>query len=171
MTLVPLSWSTALSILQEGLLVSTLPTAFLKFTDPPTTVIGPLLSFRPNDYFEAWCHRPHDHWRWRKWFYRNSTAAELFELPFPIRWDHAIGLEGLIEVPFEARREQQIAPCERGPLRFFELHAIEKTESRQRDADDLVSGQKTREQLRKENGAFSFPPGAVRLDYSGRRRF
>ena len=164
-----LSWSDALSLLQGGFLVSTLPTAFLRFVDPPTTVIGPLLHLRSNDYFEAGCERPHDRWRWRKIFYSDSTAEELFKLPFPVRWDHVVGLEGLIEVPFESRREQRIAPCKRGILTFSEKRTLEKAESRQQDADDLASGRKTREQLRKENGAFAFPPELVTVDYSGRK--
>lgn len=35
--------------------------------------------------------------------------------------------------------------------------ALEKERSRQRDAEELANGTKTREQLRRENGAFAFP--------------
>ena len=100
-----LTWNEALLLLQEGFLVSRLPIAVLRFVDPPTTIVGPLIYLREQDYFEAWCERPHDRWRWRAFFNMDSSALGLFELPFKVRHDHVIGLEGLIEVPFEFRKE------------------------------------------------------------------
>lgn len=42
--------------------------------------------------------------------------------------------------------------------------ALEKQRSREADVQALASGEKTRDQLRDENGAFAFPPERVRLD-------
>lgn len=44
--------------------------------------------------------------------------------------------------------------------------ARQKAAAREQDRLDLESGRKTREQLRKENGAFGFPPGSVRIDFT-----
>jgi hypothetical protein len=44
--------------------------------------------------------------------------------------------------------------------------AAEKAASREADARALASGEKTREQLRAENGAFAFPRERVRVDLS-----
>lgn len=44
--------------------------------------------------------------------------------------------------------------------------AAEKAASREADARALASGEKTREQLRAENGAFAFPRERVRIDVS-----
>lgn len=44
--------------------------------------------------------------------------------------------------------------------------AHEKAASREADARALASGEKSREQLRAENGAFAFPPDRIRLDFS-----
>ena len=44
--------------------------------------------------------------------------------------------------------------------------AREKEASRESDANALATGQKSREQLRSENGAFAFPRERVRLDLS-----
>ena len=43
---------------------------------------------------------------------------------------------------------------------------LEKQASREADAQALASGEKTQDQLCAENGAFAFPPGRVRLDFS-----
>lgn len=45
-----------------------------------------------------------------------------------------------------------------------EERAAEKQCSRDEDAEALRTGTKTREQLRKENGAFAFPDAVVHLD-------
>jgi hypothetical protein len=45
-----------------------------------------------------------------------------------------------------------------------EQRAREKQASRERDEADLASGRKTREQLRRENGAFAFL--RVRIDFA-----
>jgi len=44
--------------------------------------------------------------------------------------------------------------------------ACEKAASREMDARALASGQKSREQLRVENGAFGFPRERVRVDFA-----
>ena len=44
--------------------------------------------------------------------------------------------------------------------------AREKAASREADARALASGEKSREELRAENGAFGFPPERVRVDFS-----
>jgi hypothetical protein len=52
-----------------------------------------------------------------------------------------------------------------------QARAAEKQASRDQDAADIASGRKTVEQLRVENGAFSFPPEMVTITfrYSGRK--
>lgn len=54
-------------------------------------------------------------------------------------------------------RVESYSPAER---------AREKAVSREADARALASGEKSREQLRVENGAFAFPPERIRLDFS-----
>jgi hypothetical protein len=44
--------------------------------------------------------------------------------------------------------------------------ALEKQLSREADARALASGEKTRDQLRAENGAFAFPRERVHVDFS-----
>lgn len=48
--------------------------------------------------------------------------------------------------------------------------AREKQASRDADEQALASGEKTREQLRIENGAFAFPRERIRIDFSKARR-
>lgn len=57
------------------------------------------------------------------------------------------------------------------PLETYDprARAAEKAAAREADVRALASGEKTREQLRAENGAFSFPPERVRVDFSGAR--
>jgi hypothetical protein len=43
------------------------------------------------------------------------------------------------------------------------VRALEKQKSRDEDAQALLDGSKTREDLRRENGAFAFPRHLVRL--------
>lgn len=47
----------------------------------------------------------------------------------------------------------------------------QKAASREADARALETGKKTREQLRKENGAFAFPRARVRLGKPTRSKF
>jgi hypothetical protein len=47
--------------------------------------------------------------------------------------------------------------------------AAEKAASRDQDAADLASGRKSRDDLRRENGAFAFPPSMVRIEYPSRK--
>ena len=47
--------------------------------------------------------------------------------------------------------------------------AEEKRLSREEDARAIASGEKSREQLRRENGAFGFAPSEVRI-YPGRAK-
>jgi hypothetical protein len=58
-----------------------------------------------------------------------------------------------------------------GP-KFFDPdeRAREKAASREADARALASGEKSREQLRVENGAFGFPRDRVRLDFTQVKR-
>lgn len=42
--------------------------------------------------------------------------------------------------------------------------ALEKAASREADERALKAGEKTREDLRRENSFFSFPPGRIRID-------
>jgi hypothetical protein len=49
--------------------------------------------------------------------------------------------------------------------------AAEKAASREEDARALASGEKTREQLSAENGAFAFPPERVRLEFPSLKKF
>lgn len=46
-----------------------------------------------------------------------------------------------------------------------EERSREKRASRDQDERDLAEGRKTREQLRRENGAFAFPPRMVRIRF------
>jgi hypothetical protein len=47
--------------------------------------------------------------------------------------------------------------------------AVEKQRARAQDAQDLASGKKTREELRRKNGLFAFPRHRVRINYSSAR--
>jgi hypothetical protein len=47
--------------------------------------------------------------------------------------------------------------------------AREKALSREDDARALATGEKSRVDLRRENAAFAFPRGAIRVDFSGRK--
>lgn len=49
---------------------------------------------------------------------------------------------------------------------IFAQRAQEKAASRAADDEALASGAKSREELRKENGSFAFPPGRVMVDFS-----
>lgn len=66
-------------------------------------------------------------------------------------------------VCFEITTDPDDAPDD---CNFFKLRAEEKADSRRKDQEDLDSGKKTREQLRKENAAFNFPN--VKLDLTGK---
>jgi hypothetical protein len=46
-----------------------------------------------------------------------------------------------------------------------EQRALEKQRSREADAQALASGEKTRDQLCAENGAFAFPSERVHLEF------
>jgi len=46
--------------------------------------------------------------------------------------------------------------------------AEEKQDSRNEDTEDLVSGKKSREELRQENGIFSFPDAKIDWSRVGR---
>jgi hypothetical protein len=50
----------------------------------------------------------------------------------------------------------------------FEDRALEKRESREADARALASGQKSKDDLRRENGAFAFPNVELDLKASDR---
>lgn len=50
------------------------------------------------------------------------------------------------------------------PPSLSQERAQEKRLARERDAQDLASGAKSREQLRQERSAFAFPRMRVRLD-------
>lgn len=47
--------------------------------------------------------------------------------------------------------------------------ALEKASARAADARALASGEKSRQQLRIENGAFAIPRDRVRVEYRGRK--
>ncbi len=49
--------------------------------------------------------------------------------------------------------------------------AREKAASREADERALASGEKTREQLRKENGSFAFPRAIIRFDLLRGKRY
>jgi hypothetical protein len=51
-----------------------------------------------------------------------------------------------------------------GPFSFDE-RAREKQASRDADAHALVSGEKSREQLKQENSAFAFPKDRLRIHF------
>ena len=47
--------------------------------------------------------------------------------------------------------------------------ANEKALSRAEDARALATGEKSLEDLQRENGAFAFPRRVIRIDFSGRK--
>jgi hypothetical protein len=51
------------------------------------------------------------------------------------------------------------------PLHVAE-HVRQKAASREADARALASGEKSRQELRAENGTFGFPRDRVRIDFS-----
>jgi hypothetical protein len=51
------------------------------------------------------------------------------------------------------------------------VRAAEKAESRAEDVRALASGEKSVEDLRRENGAFAFPRGQVRLNLSRTKHY
>jgi hypothetical protein len=89
-------------------------------------------------------------------------------LRFDDRLDVAVDRMSLIE--FIEASGTPMAPHHRALIEVYtpemqRERAAEKQASRDQDAADLASGRKTREQLTRENGAFAFPPGSVRITY------
>ena len=93
---------------------------------------------------------------------REFTAREWVDLPNRKIFD--------IDADHDRRGEQRDCPCgssiavDRAEC-FVELRAAEKQASREADARALASGEKTPEELRKENGVFGFG-GIVEIDFS-----
>lgn len=52
------------------------------------------------------------------------------------------------------------------PRDEFQARAQEKEASRDADARDLSSGARSQDQVRRENGAFAFPPERIRLNFA-----